>query len=115
MGGDYTRVRFDPVKQFSGVRKQQGRVSLDSDFNEFEAILDRRRRAQMYDTVGRAVVPKTTPNGFKIGVSGGHLTIGIGRAYVDGILAECFGDLSDAAKTVRDDVLGGVVGSGPVP
>ena len=45
MSGDYTRFTFDPVNVFSGVRKQQGRVSLDSDFNEFEAILDRRDRA----------------------------------------------------------------------
>ena len=117
MGGDYTRFTFDPIKQFSGVRKQQGRVSLDSDFNEFEAILDRRRRAQMYDTVGsvgRAVVPMTTPNGFKIALSGTHLTIDAGRAYVDGILAECFGDMEPGRAIDRDDVLGGVRGAAPL-
>ena len=52
MGGDYTRFTFNPTKGFSGVLKQQGRVSLDSDANELEAILDRRDRAEMYDTVG---------------------------------------------------------------
>jgi hypothetical protein len=108
MGGDYTRFTFDRVKGYSGVHKQQGRVSLDADFNEFEEILDRRSRAQMYDTVGRAVVPSSTPDAFKIGISGTSLTIGPGRAYVDGILVECFGDLAGARAF--DSVLGGVHG-----
>jgi hypothetical protein len=115
MGGDYTRITFDPVKLFNGGRKQQGRVSLDSDFNEFEEIIDRRSRAEMYDTVGQAFVPLTTPDGFEIGVNGsGELTIGIGREYVDGMLAECFGDMSDPTATERDDTLGGLHGNGPV-
>ena len=95
MAGDYTRFTFDPVKGFSGVHKQQGRVSLDSDFNEFEEILDRRDRAEMYDTVGQAVVPITTPHGFEIGVNGAGQADdrAWARSYVDGILAECFGDI----------------------
>jgi hypothetical protein len=118
MAGDYTRDTFDPFKLFSGLHKQQGRVSLDSEFNEFENILDRRDRAEMYDVWGlwgEAIIPLTTPNGFQIAVNGaGQLTIGIGRAYVDGILAECFGDISNPLTTVRDDHLGGIDGSGPV-
>jgi len=104
MAGDYTRYTFDPVKGFSGVLKQQGRVSLDSEANEFEEILDRRDRAEMYDTVGQAVYPLTTPNAFKIAVgAGGKLTIGQGRLYVDGIQAECFGDMTDPANADFDD------------
>jgi hypothetical protein len=115
MGGDYTRFTFDPVKGFSGVHKQQGRVSLDSNFNELEEILDRRDRAEMYDTVGQAVVPMTTPHGFEIGVNGaGKLTIGQGRMYVDGILAECFGDLTDPTKTTFDVDIGNLVGNDPL-
>jgi Family of unknown function (DUF6519) len=88
MSGDYTRFTFDPVKGFSGLLKQQGRVSLDADFNEFEEILDRRSRAEMFDVVGQTVVPETTPHGFEISFTGpGKLAIGRGRAYVDGILA----------------------------
>ena len=34
MSGDYTRFTFDPLKRYSGVRMQQGRVQLDSDWNE---------------------------------------------------------------------------------
>jgi nitrous oxidase accessory protein NosD len=109
MAGDYTRFTFDPAKGFSGVHKQQGRVSLDADFNEFEEILDRRRRAHTYDTFNsRAIVPRTTQNGFKIYLTGPQLTIGPGRAYVDGILAECFGNMS--LKLSHDNVLGGVSG-----
>ena len=115
MAGDYTRSTFDPINGYSGLHKQQGRVSLDAEFNEFEEILDRRSRAEMYDIVGQAVVPLATTTGFEITVSGGgQLQIGIGRIYVDGILAECFGDLSNPNATVRNDVLGGVAGSGPV-
>jgi len=110
MSGDYTRVRFDPINGFSGVHKQQGRVSLDAEFNEFEEILDRRARSEMFDIVGAAVVPLTTKLGFQIGFAGGGLTIGRGRAYVDGIQAECFGDLSDPTKTVLDVDLNGVHG-----
>lgn len=112
MAGDYTRFTFEPTKGFSGLRKQQGRVSLDSEFNEFEEILDRHTRSEMYDTVGQAVYPATTPDAFKIGVTAGQLTIGIGRMYVDGIQAECFGDMSLA--TPFDPNVGGVVGSGPL-
>lgn len=112
MAGDYTRFTFEPTKGFSGLHKQQGRVSLDSEFNEFEEILDRHTRSEMYDTVGQAVYPSTTPTAFQIGVTAGQLTIGIGRMYVDGIQAECFGDMSLA--TPFDPNVGGVVGSGPL-
>src|SRR4051794_24980914 len=101
MPGDYTSVNFDSGNAFSGVHKQQGRVSLDSEFNEFEEILDRRSRAEMFDIVGQAVVPATTKDGFHIALdaSAKELTIGIGRNYVDGILAECFGDMSDPSTS----------------
>src|SRR5215470_8258171 len=115
MAGDYTRFPFDPLKGFSGLHKQQGRVSLDSDFNEFEEILDRQSRAEMYDIVGEAVVPDTTQHGFEILVDGlGNLTIGIGRAYVDGILAECFGDVSIPLLNQLEPHIGGVHGPSPL-
>lgn len=91
MSGDYSRQTFDALKDFSGVLMQQGRVQLDADWNELVEIIDRRRRAETLDTIGRAVVPKETPDGFRIGFSGGALTIGAGRMYVDGLLAENHG------------------------
>jgi hypothetical protein len=111
MSGDHAAFTFDPHNTFSGVWQQPGRVSLESDFNEFEEILDRLRRASTYDTVGEAVVPVTTPDGFRLGVDGsGELTIGRGRAYVDGILVECFGDGEEAF----DAHLGHEYGTGPL-
>jgi hypothetical protein len=91
MSGDYSRKRFDPEKHFQGVLRQQGRVDLDADWNEYVDLQDRRWRAETIDVVGRCGVPAETPNGFKIQVSGGQLNIGQGRIYVDGFLAENHG------------------------
>jgi hypothetical protein len=91
MTGDYSRRRFDPFNDFAGVLMQQGRVQLDADFNELVEIVDRRLRAETADIIGRATVPKQTPDGFKIFITGGAPTIGPGRIYVDGLLAENHG------------------------
>ena len=91
MSSDISRQRFDPANDFAAVLMQQGRVLLDADWNEWMEILDRHLRAETIDIIGRGVVPKETPQGFEIGFSGGNLTIGAGRIYVDGILAENHG------------------------
>jgi hypothetical protein len=110
MAGDYTRATFDPYRDHAGVLMQQGRVTLDADWNELVELLDRRLRAETIDIIGRCVVPKETPDGFKIGLSGGTMTIGRGRAYVHGILTECHG----ADPAVYDPVLGEVHGTAPL-
>ena len=38
MKGDFSRIRFNPAKEYTAVLKQQGRVDLDSDANEQSAI-----------------------------------------------------------------------------
>jgi hypothetical protein len=99
MPGDYSWRRFDKNKNYApaGLMTQQGRVQLDSDWNEFMDALDRRFRAQTLDIMGQCVVPNDPTgnniDGFKIGISadGKSLTIGPGRLYVDGILAENHG------------------------
>src|SRR5215217_2549628 len=91
MAGDYTRFTFDSLRDYAGVLMQQGRVQLDADFNELVELLDRRLRAETVDIIGRCTVPKETPNAFKIELPGGVMTIGRGRMYVDGILAENHG------------------------
>jgi hypothetical protein len=91
MSGDYSRVRFDPRQDFLGVLMQQGRVQLDADWNELVAEITRRIQAGMLDATGEAIVPRETPHGFEINVAGGKLTIGCGRIYIDGILAENHG------------------------
>lgn len=86
MPGDYSRRTFQPLRDTAGVYEQQGRVRLDANLNELVDLIDRRLRATSFDTLGPAVVPATTPDGFALGFdASGQLTIGPGRAYVDGI------------------------------
>lgn len=93
MSGDYTRVRYSAQSGYIGVLEQQGRVRLDADGNEQVESMDRRRRAESIDTIGHGVVPLTTKDGFLIQQpTAGQWTIGAGRAYVDGILVDCWGD-----------------------
>ena len=99
MGADVSRVRFDALRDFAGVVLQQGRLLLDADFNEYVALLDRRLRAETSDLTsfgpdnqqGVAWVPRETPDAFRVTASGGDLSIGRGRMYVDGLLAENHG------------------------
>jgi hypothetical protein len=89
---DTSRFTFDPFKNYAGVVMEQGRVQLDSDWNDWLAELSRRIQAGTLDTLGRAAYPPTTPYAFLISFIGGKLTISPGRMYVDGLLAENHGD-----------------------
>lgn len=91
MPGDYSRELFDPVNNFVKVKQQQGRLTLDSEWNLQGDIHDRRDRIGTIDMLGHAVVPRETPTAFQIEPSGGTLLIGPGRMYVDGICVEHFG------------------------
>jgi len=106
MANDFSRVRLDPLLDFAGVELKQGAVLLDADANELTAILDRRLRALASDVLGRARVSATTPDAFEISLSGTGLSIGTGRLYVDGLLAENHGAVSaDAADRLFDPLL----------
>ncbi len=100
MSFDNSRFIFNPWNDYCGVVMEQGRVQLDSDWNEWLAELGRRIRAGTMDTLGRAVYPSTTPFAFKIAAShdaaGNHIAIGAGRMYVDGLLAENHGPAAAA-------------------
>ncbi|MDB6145318.1 MAG: hypothetical protein JWP80_4362 [Pseudomonas sp.] len=93
MSFDLSRIRFDARRDFLGVVMQQGRVQLDADWNEWVAQLGRRLQAGSLDTFGGNVVPRITPDGFQIQIVGAGLSIGPGRIYVDGLLAENHGAL----------------------
>ncbi len=103
---DTSRSTFDPWSDYSAVVMEQGRVQLDSDWNEWLAEISRRTRAGTLDLVGRAAYPPTTPFAFQItaSVTGGtnSLTIGRGRMYVDGLLAE---NHADPVATTWDPAL----------
>lgn len=63
MKGDFSRVALDASK-FSRVLAQQGRIQLDADWNEQQAIIDYRLRSALSDLFGHgglfglAVVPR---------------------------------------------------------
>jgi hypothetical protein len=89
---DTSRFTFDPTQNYNGVVMEQGRVQLDSDWNAWLSQLNRRIQAGTLDIMGRAVYPITTPFAFLISFdASGNLTIGPGRYYVDGLLAENHG------------------------
>ncbi len=111
MSFDLSRINFDARQDFLGVILQQGRVQLDSDWNEWVAQLSRRLQAGSLDGLNGTVVPRTTPNGFEINVSSGRISIGPGRIYVDGLLAENHG----APPDQWDPRLEGLAGVEPVP
>lgn len=96
MSFDLSRIRFDAREDFLGVVMQQGRVQLDADWNAWVAQLARRLQAGTLDTFSGNVVPRTTPEGFRIQAANGTLTIGPGRIYVHGLLAENHGGPPDA-------------------
>ena len=110
MKGDFTRDTFQPEKHFSRVLLQQGRVQLDSDFNEQVSIFLHYLQGFAADLIG----PHGGPcQGCAFGfiVSGGQLKISKGRYYVDGIMCELDADIlySDYAKD-DDDLLKGLNG-----
>lgn len=65
MKGDFSRIRYAPEKHYTRVLKQQGRVDLDSDWNEQSLIFDRLDRQKAIDIIGHCGVPKKG-GGFKI-------------------------------------------------
>jgi hypothetical protein len=92
MAGDYSRDSFDIRRRYAAVMMQQGRVQIDADWNEQGSILLERMRRQALDTFGRVAASRfSTPDAFRIGVIAGpprDLSIGVGRYYVDGLVAE---------------------------
>jgi hypothetical protein len=101
MKGDFSRTTFDPRKHYSGVLMQQGRVQLDADWNEQEAIQRRRTQVEARDVIGRCGAPEDDA-GFEIAIAANKLTIGAGRFYVDGLLAET--ETDDLAYEAQPDL-----------
>ena len=88
MKGDFTRSTFDPEKHYSSVRMQQGRVQLDSDWNEQIDIQRHLLKQRTEDVVGKCGAP-IHDAGFALTVDkDGILMIGRGHYYVEGILCE---------------------------
>ena len=88
MHGDFSRSTFDKSKHRRLVLRQQGRVDVDADWNEQQAILRHYAETEAADVIGQAGVPLGMPDSFKITPADGTLWIEPGRIYVDGILCE---------------------------
>ncbi|HEY9102441.1 DUF6519 domain-containing protein [Chitinimonas sp.] len=90
MKGDFTRNTFDPQHHFSRVLMQQGRVTLDADYNEQAAILLHYLRTLAKDLIGPFGIPVSAEGGFALTPSenGQDIKISRGRCYVDGFLVE---------------------------
>jgi Family of unknown function (DUF6519) len=89
MKSDISRQTFDPKKHYSQVIMQQGRVQLDADWNEQQAIILHRAETATRDIIGPNGAP-ATGGGFRIQLLPGDrdFLIQPGRIYVDGILCE---------------------------
>src|ERR1044071_4461661 len=93
MKADLTRKTFDPLKHFSQVILQQGRVQLDADWNEQAAILLHSLRTLAADLIGPQGGPADNL-GFAIipypssSPVANDFELGPGFYYVDGIRCE---------------------------
>jgi hypothetical protein len=87
MKGDFSRVTFDPARPFSRVLMQQGRVLVDADWNELNAVLLHYLRQLASDLIGPHGGPREEGVGFAItpGDERSGFYIWGGRYYVDGL------------------------------
>ncbi|MGH8158951.1 MAG: DUF6519 domain-containing protein [Rhodanobacter sp.] len=93
MKGDFARFTFDPARHYSRVLQQQGRVSLEADWNEQAAIQLHLLRALAMDLAGPAWA---AGDGFSMLPQGmatlpekpGDWPLSAGHFYVDGMLCE---------------------------
>ncbi len=87
MRGDFSRLTFDQRKRYTAVLMQQGRVQLDSDWNEQAAILEHLERTRFVDVVGEVAVPGGT--GFEVHTdANGAPALSPGRLYAGGLVCE---------------------------
>lgn len=94
MKGDFSRVTFDPLRYFTRVLRQQGRVSLDADFNEQVALFWHYLRRLAADVIGPHGGPEghcafeiLEPDG-DVELDDGDFVLSDGHYYVDGLLCE---------------------------
>ncbi len=90
MAGDRARVSYDPTRKWRGLVAQQGRVTVEADWNEAAAIAAERDRLTTLDVVGPAGTPDggygvtAVPAGSPAPATPGDLQIGAGTLYLGG-------------------------------
>jgi|GEM_PF-3027495 len=88
MKGDFSRFSFDKKKRYSAVLMQQGRLQLDSDWNEQVQISEHRNTAFFRDLVGRSGTPAGNAMTLLLEKETGKLTLTRGVCYIDGLFVE---------------------------
>lgn len=86
MKGDFSRDSFDPIRHFSRVLMQQGRVQLDADWNEQQSIVLHFLRTLARDLIGPHGGAKKSFEVARLDPS--NFSIASGTYYVDGWLCE---------------------------
>ena len=97
MGSDRARVSYDEGRRYRSVVMQQGRVTLEADWNEAQLIATEEERREALDFVG----PVGTPDdGYRILNSGKNfdIEIGPGTLYVGGLRTEFDSKVSYVAQ-----------------
>ena len=91
MASDRARVSYDPSREWRGVIAQQGRVSVEADWNEAATIAEERDRHVTLDVVGPVGTPDSgyavtavPAEGEQAESTPGHFTIGKGTLYLGG-------------------------------
>jgi len=89
MKGDFSRLSFDQNKRYSAVLMQQGRLQLDSDWNEQVQIAEHRYNAFFRDLVGRSGTPRGDMEmRLVLDEESKSLSLTKGAFYIDGLLIE---------------------------
>ncbi|TDI86100.1 MAG: hypothetical protein E2O78_03470, partial [Caldithrix sp.] len=108
MKGDFSKWKFDPKNNFSGVLHQQGRVLLDSDWNAQTQITTHWQDLAGRDVIGPGVaaVPANAPDSFRVQSASVdpsnqvELTLAPGRIWADGLLTCLPGEEPDLTADV---------------
>lgn len=102
MAGDRARVSHDPSRKWRGLTAQQGRVTVEADWNEAATIAEERDRQLTLDVVGPLGTPDlgyaVTATSGPTGSTPGDLTIGPGTLYVGGERLDLDGPVDYAAQ-----------------
>ncbi len=91
MAGDRARVSYDPSRKWRGLVAQQGRVTVEADWNEAASIDQEHDRRVTLDVVGPAGTPDSGYTVIPVPLIGsppagtpGDFTVGEGTLYVGG-------------------------------
>ena len=85
MKGDFSRFPYRRSAHYESVLLQQGRVSVDADWNEQAVASSSMMRQLIVDLIGWHGAPTSRSGGFEVSASDGTITVGGGTYYVDGI------------------------------